>query len=63
MDCKFLLQKKIRINMGERKERKWSVPQALAISYSQIRKKYPECQFKKSPMKRPRKSPMKRPYQ
>lgn len=46
-NCKSLLQEKIRINMRERKERKWSVPQALAISYSQIRRKYPECQFKK----------------
>lgn len=51
-NCKSLLQQKIRINMGERKERNWSVPQALAISYSQIRKKYPECQFKKSPKRR-----------
>ena len=34
--------------MRERKERNWSVPQALAISYSQIRRKYPACQFKKS---------------
>lgn len=48
-NCKSLLQAKIRINMRERKDRNWSVPQALAISYSQIRRKYPECQFKKSP--------------
>ena len=46
--CKSLLQEKIRINMRERKDRNWSVPQALAISYSQIRKKYPECVFKKA---------------
>lgn len=48
-NCKSLLQEKIRINMRERKDRNWSVPQALAISYSQIRRKYPSCQFKKSP--------------
>ena len=35
--------------MRERKDRNWSVPQALAISYSQIRRKYPSCQFKKTP--------------
>ncbi|NDB85829.1 MAG: hypothetical protein EB127_24475 [Alphaproteobacteria bacterium] len=58
--CKSLLQQKIRINMGERKERNWSVPQALAISYSQIRKKYPECQFKKSSKRRRSSSPKRR---
>ena len=54
-NCKYLLQEKIRINMRERKDRNWSVPQALAISYSQIRRKYPACQFKKSssPKRRP----------
>lgn len=58
--CKSLLQKKIRINMGERRERNWSVPQALAISYSQIRRKYPECQFKKTNSPLRIKSPAKR---
>ena len=51
MNCKSLLQDKIRINMRERKDRNWSVPQALAISYSQIKRKYPTCKFKKSPKK------------
>lgn len=56
-NCKALLQNKIRINMGERKERNWSVPQAIAISYSQIKKKYPACQFKK---RSPKRSPKRR---
>ena len=56
-NCKALLQKKIKINMGERKERNWSVPQAIAISYSQIRKKYPTCQFKKRSSS-PKRSPI-----
>ena len=55
-NCKYLLQEKIRINMRERKDRNWSVPQALAISYSQIRRKYPACQFKKSSS--PKRSPV-----
>ena len=55
-NCKSLLQEKIRINMRERKDRNWSVPQALAISYSQIRRKYPACQFKKSSS--PKRSPV-----
>jgi hypothetical protein len=32
--------------MGERKERGWSVPQSLAISYGQVKKMYPSCVFK-----------------
>lgn len=46
IDCKHFLQKKIKVNMGERKERGWSVPRSLAISYSQVKKMYPSCDFK-----------------
>lgn len=45
VDCKHFLQKKIRINMGERRVKRWSVPQSLAISYSQVKKMYPVCNF------------------
>lgn len=42
--CKRFLQKKISINMKEWKEGKYkSQKQALAVSYSQTRKKYPTC--------------------
>ena len=38
--CREKLSNKIRINMGE----KWkSREQAIAVSYSQVRKKHPEC--------------------
>jgi len=42
--CKKLLSDKIAINMREYKAGRYvSRPQALAVSYSQIRKKYPRC--------------------
>ena len=44
--CKDLLQKKIRINILEFKKGRWKSPkQAVAVSYSQIRKRFPECLF------------------
>ena len=48
--CKELLKEKIKINMEEWKSGKFvSQKQALAVSYSQIKKKYPGCRrfFKK----------------
>lgn len=53
IDCKYFLQKKIRVNMKERKERNWSVPQSLAISYSQVKKMYPSCVFKRESPQKP----------
>ena len=41
--CKKRLSEKIKINMSERKSRGWSRPQAVAISYSQIKKSFPRC--------------------
>ena len=41
--CKKRLSEKIKINMSERKSRGWSKPQAIAISYSQIKKSFPRC--------------------
>lgn len=42
--CKKLLKNKIKINMHEMKEGKFKHRgQALAVSYSQIKKKCPEC--------------------
>lgn len=42
--CRKRLSKKISVNMKEYKSGRWSSrKQALAVSYSQIRKKYPEC--------------------
>jgi hypothetical protein len=43
-DCKKKLQKKIRINMTEYKSGRYSSrAQALAVSYAQVKKKYPKC--------------------
>jgi hypothetical protein len=42
--------------MGERKERGWSVPQSLAISYGQVKKMYPSCVFKRRNASSPKKS-------
>ena len=43
-DCKKKLQKKIRINMAEYKSGRYSSrAQALAVSYAQVKKKYPKC--------------------
>jgi hypothetical protein len=42
--CNALLRKKISINMGEMKSGRYVSPsQALAVSYSQIKTKYPSC--------------------
>ena len=42
--CKKYLQKKIKINMSEYKLGRYkSHKQALAVSYSQAKKKYPRC--------------------
>ena len=42
--CKEHLQKKIRINMAEYKSGRYSSrAQALAVSYAQVKKKYPKC--------------------
>lgn len=44
--CKRELQKKIRINIEEYKTGRWVSPkQAVAVSYSQTRRKFPECKF------------------
>ena len=43
-DCKKKLQKKIKINMAEYKSGRYSSrAQALAVSYAQVKKKYPYC--------------------
>lgn len=43
-ECKKRLSNKIRINMKEFKRGRYvSRKQAIAVSYSQIKKKYPEC--------------------
>ena len=42
--CREHLQKKIRINMAEYKSGRYSSrAQAVAVSYAQVRKKYPSC--------------------
>jgi hypothetical protein len=42
--CRERLQKKIRINMAEYKSGRYSSrAQALAVSYAQVKKKYPSC--------------------
>ncbi len=42
--CKDHLQKKIRINMAEYKSGRYSSrAQAVAVSYAQVKKKYPSC--------------------
>jgi hypothetical protein len=49
-NCKSKLSRKIKINMKEYKSGRYkSRQQALAVSYSQIKKKYPRCKrfFKK----------------
>lgn len=44
--CKSLLKDKIKINMREYKQGRWLNPkQAIAVSFSQIKKKYPKCKF------------------
>ena len=42
--CRKKLAEKIRANMHEYKERRWtSRKQAIAVSFSQVRRKYPKC--------------------
>ncbi len=42
--CKQWLQDKIKINMEEYKKGRWvSRAQAVAVSYSQVKKKHPNC--------------------
>lgn len=51
--CKKFLKKKISINMREYKQGRFSSrAQAIAVSYSQMRKKYPECAGSKSQRRR-----------
>ncbi len=48
MSCKEFLQKKIAINIREFKngnKKIKSIPQAIAISYSQVRKSNPKCRL------------------
>lgn len=45
--CKEALQEKIRINMREYNEGRYvNRKQAIAVAYSQIKKKYPQCKAK-----------------
>lgn len=42
--CKERLASKIKINMIEYKDGRWKSPkQAIAVSYSQVLKKFPRC--------------------
>jgi len=42
--CRSFLSKKIGINIGEYKSGRYkSISQAIAVSYSQVSKKYPRC--------------------
>jgi hypothetical protein len=42
--CRKKLSAKIGININEYKEGRYSSPaQAVAVSYSQVKKKYPDC--------------------
>lgn len=46
--CKKQLEKKIRINIEEYKTGRWVSPkQAVAVSYSQTKRRFPECEFKR----------------
>ena len=56
--CKKRLSEKIKINMEERKSKGWSRPQAIAISYAQVKKYFPRCKtvLNKSSRKSVRKS-------
>ena len=49
--CLLSLRRKIKVNMKEYKSGRWVSPkQALAVSYSQVKKRRPECKryFKRS---------------
>ena len=53
--CKNLLKKKIEINMKEYKKGRYiSRAQAVAVSYSQIKKKHPSCRRSLSRRKKSR---------
>jgi hypothetical protein len=41
--CKRFLYRKISLNMRESRQKGWSPRQAVAISYSEVRKRNPEC--------------------
>lgn len=44
LSCRQRLQKKIKINMAEYKSGRYSSrAQAVAVSYAQVKKKYPSC--------------------
>jgi hypothetical protein len=44
LDCKAELKEKIKINTREYNNGKYSSrKQAIAVAYSQIKKKYPQC--------------------
>lgn len=45
-ECQKKLQDKIRANMIERDYKGWTRAQAIAISYAQVKKKYPLCRNK-----------------
>lgn len=50
--CKKKLQAKIKINIDEYRKGRWKSPkQAVAVSYSQVSRKYPECVFKSNKRK------------
>ncbi len=50
--CRERLQKKIRINMAEYKAGRYSSrAQAVAVSYAQVRKKYPSCKLSRKSRK------------
>ena len=57
--CKDKLEKKIKINMAERKKFNWNNKQAIAIAYKQVQTKYPKCKRKLS-KKKTKKSPKKK---
>jgi hypothetical protein len=42
--CRKKLSEKVAININEYKQGRYvSIPQAIAVSYSQVSKKYPSC--------------------
>ena len=51
--CRERLQKKIRINMSEYKAGRYSSrAQAVAVSYAQVKKKYPSCKLSRKSSKK-----------
>lgn len=44
VNCRKKLSKKISVNMREYKQGRWKSPkQAIAVSYSQVRRSHPRC--------------------